>query len=78
MSRYIRKKLGISSEDAMLEMFRGVEKVRKKGPQAVLAEYKDKIEPAKMQALIDLSKLKGNADEVARKADVKESDSRSS
>jgi histidyl-tRNA synthetase len=54
----------------MLEMFRAVDKVPKKGAQAVLAEYKDKIEPEKMQALIDLSKLKGNADEVARKADV--------
>ena len=36
----------------------------------MLAEYKDKIEPAKMQALIELSKLKGSVDEVARKADV--------
>ena len=53
-------------------MFRAADKVPKKGAQAVIAEYKDKIEPAKMQALIELSKLKGNVDEVASKADVRE------
>jgi histidyl-tRNA synthetase len=75
LEQYMRKKLDISSEEEMLEMFRAVDKVPKRGPQAVLAEYKDKIEPAKMQALIDLSKLKGNVDEVASNADVKDLDS---
>ncbi|MDF2727844.1 MAG: hisS [Nitrososphaera sp.] len=60
----------VSSEETMLEMFRAVDKVPKKGAQTVLAEYKDKIEPARMQALIELSKLKGNVDEVASKSDV--------
>ena len=75
LEQYVRRKLGISSEEAMLEMFRAVDKVPKKGAQAVLAEYKDRIEPAKMQALIELSKVKGNVSEVARKADVMELDS---
>ena len=75
LEQYIRKKLGISSEETMLEMFRAVDKVPKKGAQAVLAEYRDKIEPAKMQALIELSKLKGNVDEVANKSDVEGLDS---
>ncbi|HYY40740.1 MAG TPA: ATP phosphoribosyltransferase regulatory subunit, partial [Nitrososphaera sp.] len=59
----------------MLEMLRAVDKVPKKGPHAVLEEYKDKIEPPKLQALIDLSKVKGNIDEVASKADVNGLDS---
>ena len=71
IEQYIRTKLGVSSEEGMLEMFRAVDKVPKKGAQAVLAEYKDRIEPAKLQALIALSKVKGSADEVANKADVK-------
>jgi histidyl-tRNA synthetase len=75
LEQYIRKKLGISSEETMLEMFRAVDKVPKKGAQAVLAEYRDKIEPAKMRALIELSKLKGNVDEVANKSDVEGLDS---
>jgi histidyl-tRNA synthetase len=75
LEQYIRKKLGISSEEVMLEMLRAVDKVPKKGPQAVIEEYKDKIEPPKLQALIDLSKVKGNIDEVASKADVNGLDS---
>jgi histidyl-tRNA synthetase len=75
LEQYIRKKLGISSEEVMLEMLRAVDKVPKKGPQAVLEEYKDTIEPPKLQALIDLSKVKGNIDEVASKADVNGLDS---
>jgi histidyl-tRNA synthetase len=75
LEQYVRRKLGVSSEGAVLEMFRAVDKVPKKGAQAVLAEYKDRIEPAKMQALIELSKVKGNVREVARKADVMELDS---
>ncbi|HEU4604652.1 MAG TPA: histidine--tRNA ligase [Nitrososphaera sp.] len=71
IEQYIRTKLGISSEEEMLEMFRAVDKVPKKGAQAVLAEYKDRIEPAKLQALIELSKVKGSVSEVASKADVK-------
>lgn len=71
IEQYIRTKLGVSSEEGMLEMFRAVDKVPKKGAQAVLAEYKDRIEPAKLQALIELSKMKGSVDEVADKTDVK-------
>lgn len=75
LEQYIVNKLGISREEEMLEMFHAVDKVPKKGVQAVLVEYKDKIEPAKLQALIELSKLKGNVDEVASKADVRGLDS---
>lgn len=75
LEQYIATKLGISSQEIMLEMFRAIDKVAKKGAQAILAEYKDKIEPAKMQALIELSKLSGSVEEVARKADVRGLDS---
>ena len=70
LEQYIRTKLGISGEDATLEMFRAVDKVPKKGAQAVLQEYKDRIEPAKLQALIELSKVKGTVDEVAGNANI--------
>ena len=71
IEQYIKTKLGISSEEMMFEMFRAVDKVPKKGAQAVLSEYKDKIESSKLHSLIELSKVKGTADEVAAKADVK-------
>jgi len=71
VEQFIKTKLGISSEEAMLEMFRAVDKVPKKGAQGVLSEYKDRIESEKLQALIELSMVKGSVDEVAAKADVK-------
>ncbi len=72
VEQFIKTKLGISTEEAMLEMFRAVDKVPKKGAQGVLSEYKDRISPEKLQALIELSTVKGTVDEVASKADVKD------
>lgn len=71
VEQFIRSRLGISDEGKMLEMFRAVDKVPKKGAQTVLQEYRDAIEPAKLQRLIELSKVKGSANEVAAEADVK-------
>lgn len=71
IEQYIKTKLGISNDGTMFEMFRAVDKVAKKGAQAVLQEYKGKIEIEKLQALIELSKVKGTIEAVARKADVK-------
>src|SRR5919198_3143771 len=56
IEQYIKTRLGITNEERLLEMFRAVDKVPKKGAQAVLQEYKDRIEPAKLLALIELSK----------------------
>ena len=71
VEEYIRSRLGVSDEQMVVEMFRAVDKAPKKGAQEVLAEYKDRIDPAKLQSLINLSKVKGSASEVAANADVK-------
>jgi histidyl-tRNA synthetase len=71
IEQYIGTKLGITSGEMMLEMFRAIDKVPKKGAEAVLEEYKDRIDPAKLQALIELSKVKGSVDEVVGKVDLK-------
>jgi histidyl-tRNA synthetase len=70
LEQYITKKLGISSQETVIEMLHAVDKVPKKGAQSVLAEYKDKIELSKLQALIGVSSVKGNIDQVASKVDV--------
>lgn len=75
VEQYIKTKLGVTDEEKMMEMFRAVDKVPKKGPAAVLAEYKDRIESAKLQALIDLSKIKGTVDEVVTKTGLDELES---
>jgi histidyl-tRNA synthetase len=72
VEQFIRKKMGVSDSNLILEMFRAIDKVSKKGAQAVLDEYKDRIEPAKLRPLINLSQLRGPADEIAGRSDVAE------
>ncbi len=75
VEEYIKTKLAVSSEEAMLDIFRAVDKVPKKGAQAVLQEYRERVEPTKLQTLIDLSRVKGTIDEVASKTDLKDLES---
>ncbi|HXG05802.1 MAG TPA: histidine--tRNA ligase [Nitrososphaera sp.] len=75
IEQFIKLKLGVTEEEKMMEMFRAIDKVPKKGPEGVLAEYKDRIEPSLLRALIDLSAVKGTVDEVAVKTSLKELDS---
>jgi histidyl-tRNA synthetase len=66
MEQFVRQRLGVEDEDRILEMFRAVDKVPKKGADRVLREYKDKIQYSLLQRLIDLSKTKGSVDEVVQ------------
>jgi histidyl-tRNA synthetase len=72
IEEYIRRRLGISNEQIILEMFRAIDKVPKKGAKEVHKEYKDKIEFSTLQDLIDLSNIRGPTDEVYSKGDIKE------
>jgi histidyl-tRNA synthetase len=64
IEQFVRQRLGITDERMILEMFRAVDKVPKKGRDGVLTEYKDRIQYSLLQRLIDLSKTKGSIDEV--------------
>jgi len=75
VEQFIKEKLGVTEEEKMMEMFRAVDKVPKKGPEGVLSEYKDRIESSILNTLIDLSKVKGTVDEVEAKTSLKELDS---
>jgi histidyl-tRNA synthetase len=72
IEEYIRKKLEVSDKDMILEMFRAIDKVSKKGAHAVLEEYKDKIEPTRLRPLINLSQLAGSPDKIEAKSDIAE------
>ncbi|MER3408322.1 MAG: histidine--tRNA ligase, partial [Nitrososphaera sp.] len=74
VEQYIREKLGVADESKIVEMFRAVDKVPKKGAKAILQEYRDVVEESKLQSLIDLSTLKGSVQDVAAKADVQDLD----
>lgn len=74
VEQYIREKLGIGDEAKMVEMFRAIDKVPKKGARTILDEYKDVVEQPKLQSLIDLSALRGTVQQVAEKANVSDLD----
>jgi histidyl-tRNA synthetase len=73
MEEFVRHQLGIEDEYKILEMFRAIDKVPKKGMNAVLEEYKDKIEYSTLQRLIDLSTRNGTIAKVLEsQGDLKE------
>lgn len=73
MEEFVRHQLGIEDEYKILEMFRAIDKVPKKGTNAVLEEYKDKFEYSTLQRLIDLSTRNGTiAKIVESQGDLKE------
>jgi histidyl-tRNA synthetase len=72
VEEYIKTKLAVSNGESMLNMFRAVDKVPKKGAQAVLQEYRERVNPLKLQMLIELSRVNGTLDEVASKTDLKD------
>ncbi|MGB7639539.1 MAG: histidine--tRNA ligase [Nitrososphaeraceae archaeon] len=73
MEEFVRHQLGIEDEYKILEMFRAIDKVPKKGTNAVLEEYKDKFEYSTLQRLIDLSARNGTiAKIVESQGDLKE------
>lgn len=62
---FIRNRLHVSDDNTLLEMLRAVDKVPKKGDKVVLKEYSDKgFDTNKLQELLELSKVKGDADNV--------------
>lgn len=62
---FIRSRLQVKEQDTLLEMLRAVDKVSKKGGKAVIDEYSAKgFDTQKLQKLIELSKVRGDVDEV--------------
>lgn len=69
---FIRNRLHVSDDNTLLEMLRAVDKVPKKGDKVVLKEYSDKgFDTNKLRELLELSKVKGDADNVLRDDRVK-------
>jgi histidyl-tRNA synthetase len=64
LEQYIRKKLGLSDPHLSLEIFRAIDKVQKKGPQAVYEEYEQKIKPSILKPLLELSTVVGTIKEI--------------
>ncbi len=72
IEEYIRQKLGLREELAILEMLRAIDKFPKKDAKTIEAEYRDKFESSKLQAILSLSKIRGNIDEIYSKTELHE------
>ena len=72
IEEYIREKLGLSEELAILEMLRAIDKFPKKDAKTIEAEYRDKIDSSKLQAMLSLSRISGDIDEVYSKTQLHE------
>lgn len=73
MEEFVRHRLGIEDEHTIIEMFRAIDKVPKKGTKVVLEEYKDKIEYSTLKSMMELSTRNGTIDEIAQsQEDLKE------
>lgn len=70
IEQYISERLGITDKEMVLELFRAVDKVPKKGAKAVLEEYRERFDSSKLKKLIDLSGVKGTLQEVSARADL--------
>jgi histidyl-tRNA synthetase len=64
LEQYIRKKLGLSDPHLSLEIFRAIDKVQKKGQQAVFEEYEHKIKPSILKPLLELSTVVGTVKDI--------------
>lgn len=67
IEQYVKAHLGITNDATIGEVFRALDKVPRKGAQAVLQEYSARIEPAKLQSLVDFCSLRGSPDQIANK-----------
>ena len=64
VEEFVRKKLKISDGALISEIFRIMDKVPKKGPEGIFAEYGNKIDRSVLEKLIAFSGIRGRVPEV--------------
>lgn len=64
MVEYIQSVLGVHDQQVIREMLRAIDKVQKKGPNAVLDEYSSRIDSGLLRNLLDFVSTKGTLEKV--------------
>ncbi|MEO9319128.1 MAG: histidine--tRNA ligase [Nitrososphaera sp.] len=64
LEEFIRTNLSASDEREIGEMFRAVDKLPKKGREAIIKEYEGKVQPDKLLDLLDICSHKGSAQDL--------------
>ena len=68
LEQYMKKELGMSDPRLAFEVFRAMDKVQKKGMEAVYSEYVDTISPTILKPLLELSSQIGTINEIEDQA----------
>jgi histidyl-tRNA synthetase len=64
LEQYMKQELGVSDPHLTFEVFRAIDKVQKKGVQAVYDEYAQRITPTLLKPLLELSSRVGTISEI--------------
>jgi histidyl-tRNA synthetase len=64
LEQYMKQELGVSDPHLSFEVFRAIDKVQKKGVQAVYDEYAQRISPTLLKPLLELSSRVGTISEI--------------
>jgi histidyl-tRNA synthetase len=64
VEEFISKRLEISDKDTISEIFRIMDKVQKKGPQAIIKEYGNRITLSVLEKIVTFSSIRGNPREI--------------
>ncbi|MGI0042946.1 MAG: histidine--tRNA ligase, partial [Nitrososphaeraceae archaeon] len=64
LEQYMKQELGVSDPHLTFEVFRAIDKVQKKGVQAVYDEYAQRISPTLLKPLLALSSRVGTISEI--------------
>lgn len=68
LEQYMKQELGMSDPQLAFEVFRAMDKVQKKGVEAVYNEYASKINPTLLKPLLELSSQIGTINEIEDQA----------
>jgi histidyl-tRNA synthetase len=64
LEQYMKQELGMSDPQLAFEVFRAMDKVQKKGVEAVYLEYANKINPTLLKPMLELSSQIGTLNEI--------------
>ena len=68
LEQYMKQELGLSDPSLAFEVFRAMDKVQKKGVEAVYLEYANKISPTLLRPMLELSSQIGTINEIEDQA----------
>ena len=68
LEQYMKQELGLSDPSLAFEVFRAMDKVQKKGVEAVYLEYANKVSPTLLRPMLELSSQIGTINEIEDQA----------